>query len=98
MKVYWTYTAQEHLDSIFNYVAKDSPVYALRVVDRLTSISMQIAGHPLAGRKVPEYDIDQIREVIENPYRIIYHIKPDGIDVLAVLHCAQNVLRNGGEE
>ena len=33
----------------------------------------------------------QIREVIEGPYRIIYYIKPDQIDVLAVLHGAQDL-------
>ncbi len=33
----------------------------------------------------------QIREVIEGPYRIIYYIKPDRVDVLAVLHGAQDL-------
>jgi plasmid stabilization system protein ParE len=37
-------------------------------------------------------ELPQIREVIEGPFRIIYHIKPDGIDVLAVIHAAQNTL------
>ncbi len=50
---------------------------------------------PLSGRRVPEYDIDQIREVFEGPYRIVYSIKPDQIDVLAVIHGAQDVLRDG---
>jgi len=40
----------------------------------------------MSGRKVPEYESDGIREVIEKPYRIIYRIKPDQIDVLAVVH------------
>ena len=63
------------------------------MVDRLTCRSQQIADFPLSGRRVPEYEIDQIREVIEGPYRIIYYIKPDQIDVLAVLHGAQDALR-----
>ena len=50
---------------------------------------MQIAAHPLSGRKVPEYDSDVIRELIEQPYRIIYRIKQDQIDVLAVIHSAR---------
>lgn len=53
-----------------------------------------IADFPFSGRKVPEYDIDQIREIIEGPYRIIYHIKPDQIDVVAVIHGARGVLRS----
>jgi len=90
MNVFWTNTAEEHLDSIFNYIAKDSPAYAKRMVDRLTARSIQIAEYPISGRAVPEYDLPQIREVIEGPFRIIYYIKPDGIDVLAVIHAAQD--------
>ena len=94
MKVHWTDTAEGHLDALYAYIARDSPEYAKRMVDRLTRRSQQIADFPFSGRRVPEYDIDQIREVIEGPYRIIYHIKSDQIDVLAVIHGAMNVLRS----
>ena len=94
MKVYWTDTAQAHLDAIHAYIAQDSAGYAQHVVDKLTRRSQQIAGFPFSGRRVPEYDMDQIREVIEGAYRIIYHIRPDQIDVLAVVHAAMNVLRS----
>lgn len=92
MNVHWTDTAQDHLDGIYQYIAQDSTEYAKQMVDRLTRRSQQIAEHPLSGRKVPEYDLDQIREVIEWPYRIIYHIKPDQIDIIAVLHGSRNIL------
>lgn len=92
MKVHWTKTAQKHLDGIYGYIAQDSPEYALHIVDRLTRRSQQIANLPLSGRRVPEYEMDQIREVIERPYRIIYHIKHDQIDIIAVIHGARNEL------
>jgi plasmid stabilization system protein ParE len=38
---------------------------------------------------VPEYGAPDIREVIERPYRIIYRIREEHIDVLAVVHSAQ---------
>jgi len=93
MKVHWTDTAEGHLDAIYAHIALDSPAYAKRMVDRLTRRSQQIADFPLSGRRVPEYDTNQIREVIEGPYRIIYHIKPEQIDVVAVIHGAMDVLR-----
>ena len=37
---------------------------------------------------------DQIREVIEGSYRIIYHIMPDQIDVVAVINSAMNLLHS----
>ena len=94
MKVHWTDTAEGHLDAMYAYIALDSPEYAKRLIDRLTRRSERIADFPLSGRRVPEYDADQIREVIEGPYRIIYHIKADQIDVVAVIHGAMDVLRS----
>ncbi len=56
---------------------------------------VQIADFPLSGRMVPEIGIKQIREAIEGPYRIIYHILSNRIEVLAVLHGAQNFQWDG---
>ncbi len=89
MRVHWTNTAIEHLLAIYEYIAKDSPMYAQRMVDRLTRHSEQIAIFPLSGRMVPEYEAQDMREMMEKPYRIIYRIKPDQVDVLAVVHGAQ---------
>ncbi len=89
MRVHWTQNAIEHLVNIYGYIALNSPTYANRMVDRITHRSEQIADQPLSGRKVPEYQTEDIRELIEKPYRIIYRIKSDQIDVLAVLHGAR---------
>jgi len=94
VSVHWTKTAQDHLAGIHGYVAQNSPEYAQHMVDRLTRRSEQIAAFPQSGRIVPEYRLEQIREVIEGPYRIIYHIKTNQIDVLAVVHGARNILIN----
>ena len=93
MKVHWTDTALSHLDAIYSYIAQDSEIYAKRMVDRLTKRSEQIADFPFSGRSLPEYEMNQIREVIEGSYRIIYYVKPDQIDVLAVIHGAQDLAR-----
>ena len=89
MKVYWTRNAIKHLTNIYEYVALNSPTYARRMVDRITHRSEQISTQPFSGRKVPEYETEDIRELIEKPYRIIYRLKQDQIDVLAVIHGAQ---------
>ncbi len=91
MKVVWTATAQDHLDSIYAYIAHDSSIYALRMVDRITRRSQQIVDAPLSGRMVPEYQQEQIRELIEGSYRIIYFIRSEQIEVLAVIHGARNI-------
>ena len=89
MRVHWTQNAVEHLVNIYEYIALNSPTYSRRMVDRITRRSEQIADQPLSGRKVPEYQSEDIRELIEKPYRIIYRIKADQVDVLAVIHGAR---------
>lgn len=89
MRVHWTDNAISHLLDIYEYIAHDSSIYAKRMVERLTRRSEQIASFPMSGRKVPEYEADDIREIIGKPYRIIYRIKPEQIDVLAIVHCRQ---------
>jgi addiction module RelE/StbE family toxin len=89
VKVEWTDAALEQLWAIHEYLSQSSPEYAQRVVDRLTRRTQQIRNFPLSGRVSPEFNKPQIREVIEGPYRIIYYIKPDQIDVLAVIHGSQ---------
>lgn len=91
MIVHWTDTALSHLLAIHGYIASDSPEYAHRMVDRITRRSEQIALYPEAGRRVPEYDTPEIREVIEWPYRIIYRSSPDRIDIVAVIHGAREL-------
>ena len=89
MNVYWTENAIGHLANIYDYIFLNSPTYAKGVVDRITRRSSQIADSPFSGRMVPEYQLPELRELIEKPYRIIYRIKRNQIDVLAVIHGAR---------
>lgn len=52
-----------------------SPPLAARTHQRLDSL-------PLRGRRVPEYERDDVREVQEHPYRV----RPDAVQVLTVMH------------
>jgi len=76
VKVLWTESALSQLQAIHDYIAETSPEYALRMIDRLTRRSIQIADFPFSGRVVPEYELNEVRELIESPYRIIYLIEP----------------------
>jgi len=89
MRVHWTENAIGHLVNIYEYIAINSPTYGKRMVDRITRRSEQIAEQPLSGRKVQEYDAEDIRELIEKPYRIIYRMKQHQIDVVAIIHGAR---------
>ena len=89
MRVYWTDRAKARLKELESYIAQDSESAAKKVVKRLLIKSNQISLLPYSGRKVPEYGQDDIREMLVKPYRIIYRIRTDRIDVLTVMHYRQ---------
>jgi plasmid stabilization system protein ParE len=91
VKVFWTEAALSQLQAIYDYISHTSSEYALRMMDRLTNRSIQIAEFPYSGRMVPEYELNTIREVLEWPYRIIYSINAEQsqVEVLAVVHGAR---------
>jgi len=89
MKLRWLPHARADLRAIRAHVAEDSPINAERLLDRLIRRAECIPDFPQAGRVVPEFALDDVREIIESPYRIIYRIGNDRIDVLTVMHGAR---------
>lgn len=89
MRVHWTDRAKARLKLIHDYIAHDAPLVAPQVVERLLARSRQIGETPYAGRQVSEHQREDLREVLERPYRIIYRILPDRIDVITVMHYRQ---------
>jgi plasmid stabilization system protein ParE len=75
--------------AIHDYIAEEAPTDARAMVDGLTARSKQIGHFPRSGRMVPEYGEENLREVIEGAYRIIYRILAERVDVLAVIHVAR---------
>ena len=91
MKVVWTDEARAHLAGIHDFIKRDAPFYATQTIDKLTRRVEQLIDHPRSGRIVPNYDDENLRELIAHPYRLVYRIKPDRIDIIAVFHSAQQL-------
>ncbi|MDA3785645.1 MAG: type II toxin-antitoxin system RelE/ParE family toxin [Deltaproteobacteria bacterium] len=84
MKLKWSETASRDLLSIRRYMAEDNPTAAHNWIARLRTRARNAVHAPLAGRKVPEFSRDDVREVIEGNYRIVYQVHNDHISVLTV--------------
>ena len=74
-QVEWSKLAKEDLQEIYDYISNDSERYALRVVDRIVERTEKLSVHPLTGRVVPEFEDENLRELIEGNYRIIYYME-----------------------
>jgi len=91
VRVVWTKAADNNLQTIYDYIAQTSADYARRMIQKITAHSGQIAAFPLSGRIVPEFEFGQLREVFERPYRIIYRIRPDRVDIITVVHMSRDL-------
>ncbi|MDE2148435.1 MAG: type II toxin-antitoxin system RelE/ParE family toxin [Gammaproteobacteria bacterium] len=92
----WSSESLDDIDALAQFIGRDSPRHAQRVVEALFDLGDAIAAHPLAGRVVPELGEHHVRERFLYSYRIIYEIRPERIEVLAVLH-GRRLLESIGE-
>jgi len=83
-QIIWSPQALRDLKSIRAYIAEDSPRYAELVVGRIVKVVERLAAFPESGRKVPERNDPEIREVIERPYRVVYRLRTGTVEVVAV--------------
>ena len=96
MKIKWSEVAFEDLASINDYIAKDAPYYARQFIDKLMTSTKKLASFPEIGRRVPEIeenDRRNIRELIFHTYRIIYEVNQvdEYILVITVVHGSRNL-------
>lgn len=83
-EVKWSPEAIEDLESITEYIARDSEYYARAVVTELLSASGKVREFPLIGRVVPEIGDERIRERFI--YSLVYLVEPEQILIVAVIH------------
>jgi toxin ParE1/3/4 len=83
--------AIKDLEEITGHIAKDDDRVAERFGNELIDQTLPLAMFPEMGRVVPEFDDLTIREIIHDPYRIIYRVrrKIGQIHVLRFWHAAR---------
>lgn len=90
MKVAWSEPAVADLVAIHDFIARDSPHYAQRFVERLIAAAEPLESFPQLGRIVPEGD-GRHRELLVRSYRIIYRVEDQEILIVTVAHGSRNL-------
>ena len=86
MIIIWSPSAAAELDAIRNYVATDSPRYADLIVRRILLAVERLTDFPDSGRIVPDRPDRILREVVVSPYRIVYRVRDETVEIVAVFH------------
>ena len=88
-KIIWSPRAASNFEDICKYIAKDSQYYAALFAKRIMTIVKSIPRFPKAGRVVPEYGDANLREKIYENYRIVYRLKGEFVEIVAICHSAK---------
>jgi len=94
-KLKWTKNAKDDLLGIVTRIKKDdSPTIAKEIYKKLRNKAQSSNFFPLKGRAVPELQdagIVHFREIIVNPWRIIYKVGNDTVYIMSIIDSRQNL-------
>ncbi|MCG2736916.1 MAG: type II toxin-antitoxin system RelE/ParE family toxin [Candidatus Methanoperedenaceae archaeon] len=83
----WTLESERWLRDIFNYISKDNPQAASKVIESIYKTAQILKKFPESGYIYKQNQSQHIRILLYGHYRIAYLIKPDrNIDILGVFH------------
>ena len=93
-KVLWARSARRDLEAIVGYLAERSPLAAASTLDRLEARARSLATLADRGRVVPELGrlhVQQYREPVVTPHRVIYRVLDSRVLVLAVIDARRSL-------
>ncbi|MDO8987710.1 MAG: type II toxin-antitoxin system RelE/ParE family toxin [Coriobacteriia bacterium] len=82
----WAPLAEQQVVDAFAYIASERPAAAIKWFDRLVNKTESLSALPDQGRMVPEAQRQSLREVLVEPYRVVYHRDQDALVILSVQH------------
>jgi plasmid stabilization system protein ParE len=85
-RVVWTRGASQELDENVEFIAEDSLQAAIDVLQRVLKAAESLADLSDRGRIVPERGDPTIREILIEPFRLLYSITEEEVTILGILH------------
>jgi toxin ParE1/3/4 len=84
-RLIWSPDAIGDLQEIASFIALDKPAAARRWAQTLAAVAERAAQLPFAGREVPEFGREDIREMIKRGYRVMYRVSNELVEIVAVI-------------
>ena len=85
----WSPRSVDDLEAIRGFIARDSSPYADLVIQRIVAAADRLTRFPEIGRIVPEVGEPRLRELIVRPFRVVYRIRPDLVEVVTVFRSSR---------
>lgn len=90
-RLIWSHKAIRDIESIYDFIAEDSPFYAKVQVERVVAVAERLILYPLSGRSIPELPHLPHQELICGSYRVIYRYEPaqETVFIVSVVHASR---------
>ena len=85
-RVVWALRARRALEEAVEYVAADSPQAAAAIVTQVLAAAASLTDLSDRGRIVPELADPILRELLVDPYRLLYEVHGDLVWIVGFLH------------
>ncbi|MAT59091.1 MAG: type II toxin-antitoxin system RelE/ParE family toxin [Melioribacteraceae bacterium] len=89
MKIIWSPLSIERLEDIYDHIAQDNISAAQNLINNIIAKVESLVDNTTRGRVTPETNREDIRELFEGEYRIIYRIEKKQISVLTIRNFKQ---------
>lgn len=89
-RVVWSRGASLELDAAVSHIAEDSPQTAAAILERVLEAAASLATLSERGRVVPERGEPQIRELLVEPFRLVYQVRVEEVVMLGLIHQRQD--------
>lgn len=89
-RVIWTEGALQDLDSNISFIAEDSVQNALDLLERILESAASLDELSERGRLVPESFDPDVRQLLVEPFRLLYCVGESEVTILGLVHQRQD--------
>ncbi len=92
--IIWTKEALHDIESIADFISKDSEFYAKQFVQKLIAATLKLERYPGIGKPLRELPGSVYKEILYKKYRIIYRFNEEYVYIISVHHSARLLENN----
>lgn len=94
-KIVWAETALKDLEGIYDYIARDSQLFARHQIEEIFKAVERLVQFPKSGHRLPEFPDLPYREILVKNYRVVYRFDDElnQIIIISIIHSSRLLKR-----
>lgn len=82
----WSKPALADARAAYEYFLEQSPRYSDAFLSRIESAADSLTGFSERGRRVPELELPDVRELLVEKHRLVYQVEGTRLTILRLIH------------